>query len=83
MLNYGTGDGAFYMKHVRCRDPFAAWLFAKVLTKSAAQSVIKPLFLRDSANVPYFKGLLAGCRGSFKFKVDRARRLYVKPATAP
>jgi glycosyltransferase involved in cell wall biosynthesis len=82
LLNYGTGDGAFYMKHVRCRDPFALWLLAKVLTRSAAQSVIKPLFKKDSANVPYFKGLLAGMRGSFRFKVDRARRLYVKPADA-
>jgi hypothetical protein len=64
-------------------DPYAAWLFAKVLTKSAAQSVIKPLVKRDSANVPYFKGLLAGARGSFRFKVDRRRRLYIQPATAP
>ena len=38
LLNYGTGDGAFYMKHVRCRDPFAAWLLAKVLARSAAKS---------------------------------------------
>lgn len=83
LLNYGTGDGGFYTKHVRCLDPYAAWLFAKVLTKSAAQSVIKPLVKRDSANVPYFKGLLAGARGSFRFKVDRGRRLYVQPATAP
>ena len=83
LRNYGTGDGGFYTKHVRCLDPYAAWLFAKVLTKSAAQSVIKPLVLRDSANVPYFRGLLAGARGSFRFKVDRARRLYVQPATTP
>jgi glycosyltransferase involved in cell wall biosynthesis len=82
LLNYGTGDGAFYMKHVRCRDPYAAWLFAKVLIKSAAQSVIKPVVLRDSANVPYFKGLVAGIRGSFKFKVDHGRRLYVESASA-
>jgi hypothetical protein len=81
LKNYGTGDGAFYMKHVRCRDPFAAWLFAKVLTKSAAQSVIKPLLKRDTANVPYFKGLVAGIRGSFKFKVDHRRRLYVESAS--
>ena len=80
LLNYGTGDGAFYMKHVRCRDPKAAWLFAKVLAKAAGQSTIKPLLGKGRANVPYFKGLLAGMRGSFKFKVDRTHRLYVKPA---
>ena len=26
---YGFGDGAFYSKHVRCGDPYAAWLAAK------------------------------------------------------
>ena len=26
---YGFGDGAFYSKHVRCRDPYAVWLAAK------------------------------------------------------
>ena len=29
LLNYGTGDGGFYTKHVRCLDPYAAWLFAE------------------------------------------------------
>ncbi|HSB86359.1 MAG TPA: glycosyltransferase family A protein [Ilumatobacteraceae bacterium] len=82
LLNYGTGDGAFYMKHVRCRDPFAAWLLAKVLARSAAKSVIKPLLGRGSASVPYFKGLLAGIRGSFRFKVDHRRRMYVERAAA-
>ena len=80
LLNYGTGDGAFYTKHVRCRDAYATWLFAKVLTKSVARSTLKPLLKRDSSNVPYFKGLIAGIRGSFKFKIDRRHRLYVKPA---
>lgn len=82
LKNYGTGDGGFYTKHVRCLDPYAMWLFARVLTRSAAKSVIKPLLLRDRANVPYFKGLIAGLRGSFRFKVDRAQRLYVQSATA-
>ena len=29
LLAYGSGDGAFYMKHVRCRDPYALWLFSR------------------------------------------------------
>ena len=80
LLNYGTGDGAFYMKHVRCRDLKATWLLTKVLVRATARATIKPLLKKDRANVPYFKGLLAGMRGSFKFKVDRTTRLYVKPA---
>ena len=30
LVAYGIGDGAFYGKHVRCRDPLAAWLLCPV-----------------------------------------------------
>ena len=32
LVAYGSGDGAFYMKHIRCLDPFALWLFTKQFT---------------------------------------------------
>ena len=34
---YGFGDGAFYSKHVRCRDPYAAWLAAKSFGMTGAK----------------------------------------------
>jgi glycosyltransferase involved in cell wall biosynthesis len=75
---YGTGDGAFYMKHVRCRDVYATWLLAKRLCEVIAKIVVKSVVRRSKpAEVHYLKGMVAGMRGSFGFKVDAGRRLYV------
>jgi glycosyltransferase involved in cell wall biosynthesis len=79
LRNYGTGDGAFYMKHVRCRDAYATWLLARKLTETAAKSVLKWAYRRQKpAEVHYFAGVLAGMKDSFRFGVDRANRLYVQ-----
>lgn len=82
LLNYGTGDGAFYMKHVRCRDLYAVWIFAKLLSITAAKTIVKKVFRKDGSKVPYLKGMIVGARGSFKFKVDRKRKLYVEAVAA-
>jgi glycosyltransferase involved in cell wall biosynthesis len=79
-VNYGTGDGAFYTKHVRCGDPLAAWLLAKAITRSTISNCIKFARGRDSTGFHYVRGVFAGIRGSFGFKVDRARRMYVEKA---
>lgn len=76
LLAYGTGDGAFYTKHVRCRDPYAAWLLTKQLGLSTAKWVVKKVLGRRPDNANYIKGFVTGIRGSFRFKVDRRRRLY-------
>ena len=46
LLAYGSGDGAFYMKHVRCLDPRATWLFAKQFGTTAAKVVVKTILRR-------------------------------------
>jgi glycosyltransferase involved in cell wall biosynthesis len=81
---YGTGDGAVYTKHVRCRDPYALWLLARRVASDAAKWVIKSIVRRNKpAEIHYVRGVLAGVRGSFEFKVDRAHRLYVDPTVPP
>jgi glycosyltransferase involved in cell wall biosynthesis len=75
---YGTGDGAFYTKHIRCGDPFALWLLSKQLVGTTAKWVVKTLLGRRPASMHYVRGILVGIRGSFKFKVDRATRMYVE-----
>ena len=83
LLNYGTGDGAFYTKHVRCRDPLATWLLAKQLTRMTLSNVVKFTRGRDSTGFNYVKGVVTGIRGSFEFEVDRDHRMYVEhPAAA-
>ncbi len=75
---YGTGDGAFYMKHVRCRDMYATRLLAKRLVEVIAKIVVKWVVRRSKpAEIYYLQGMISGMRGSFGFKVDAARRLYV------
>lgn len=78
LVAYGSGDGAFYMKHIRCRDPFALWLFTKQFMGTAARWVAKTLLRRPNDHNYYLKGMVRGARGSFKFGVDRATRLYVE-----
>jgi glycosyltransferase involved in cell wall biosynthesis len=78
LLAYGSGDGAFYTKHVRCLDPYATWLLARKVVGSSARVLYKLIVERSSVSWPYFKGLLRGMRGSFRFGVDRSRRIYVE-----
>jgi hypothetical protein len=77
LVAYGTGDGAFYTKHVRCRDPYALWLLSKHLGGSAAKWLVKGLAGKKPTERYYLTGLVAGIRGSFRFGVDRETRLYV------
>jgi glycosyltransferase involved in cell wall biosynthesis len=80
---YGTGDGAFYTKHVRCRDPYALWLFARRAAGDTARLVIKTIIRRRvQMDVHYLRGMVAGIRGSFRFRIDPSTRMYVDP-TAP
>ena len=38
---YGIGDGAFYSKHVRCRDPYALWLLTRRLVDAFARVIVR------------------------------------------
>jgi glycosyltransferase involved in cell wall biosynthesis len=79
LVAYGTGDGGFYTKHVRCRDPYALWLLAKQLGVGAAKWLVKGVRGRKPTERYYVQGVVAGIRGSFRFDVDRDARLYVEP----
>jgi glycosyltransferase involved in cell wall biosynthesis len=74
---YGFGDGAFYSKHVRCRDPYAAWLTAKQFGLVSAKFVVKRALGRRPPEMEYLSGFIEGVRGGLKFGVDRATLLYI------
>jgi glycosyltransferase involved in cell wall biosynthesis len=78
LVAYGTGDGAFYTKHVRCFDVYALWLLSRALGIAAAKWLVKGVAGKKPTERYYVKGFLTGIRGSFRFKVDRATRLYVE-----
>lgn len=75
MLAYGTGDGAFYFKHVRCRDITAVRLMSKRVAKSLARTIVNPLRGR-SGDALYLRGFANGVRASLRFPVDSSTRLY-------
>jgi glycosyltransferase involved in cell wall biosynthesis len=74
---YGIGDGAFYFKHVRCRDPFALWLLARQFLGQAVRGLASGLRGRGPGNLTYARFILVGIRECLRFKVDRHSRLYV------
>jgi glycosyltransferase involved in cell wall biosynthesis len=76
MKAYGIGDGAFYAKHIRCGDVFAAWLFAKVLAKSGRRHLKHLLLERRVREDDYTPNLWNGIREASKFAIDRKSRLY-------
>lgn len=79
LVAYGIGDGAFFGKHMRCRDMLVSWLFvrkvARLLAKScydAARSHRLPKL--DDYGTNLFTGLKQGAR----YDVDRTTRLYAE-----
>jgi glycosyltransferase involved in cell wall biosynthesis len=75
---YGFGDGAFYSKHVRCRDAYAAWMAAMTFGVLSAKFVVKRAMGRHPAEIDYLSGFVQGVRGGLKFGVDRATMLYTE-----
>ena len=77
LVAYGIGDGAFFGKHIRCRDPLVTWLFVKkaahLVGKVGADSVRqrKPVGL-----TPYGRNVFTGLRLGARYDVDRTTRLY-------
>jgi GT2 family glycosyltransferase len=78
---YGVGDGAFYMKHVRCGDLLAASLLARRLTRTAARQVRHLLDPSRPSQASYLRAVIEGMRESIRYPVDRPRRMYL-PRTA-
>ncbi len=77
---YGIGDGAFYMKHVRCGDVRAASMLARRLTRTTARQLRHILDPRRPSQAPYLRAVLEGIRLSVRYPVDRPRRMYLPRA---
>ena len=75
---YGTGDGAFYTKHARCGDTYALRLLIEHVVTLGVREALHTLRIRRRySRARYLRGYIAGIKGSFGFRVDRARRMYV------
>jgi glycosyltransferase involved in cell wall biosynthesis len=74
---YGIGDGAFYMKHVRCGDLLAGRLLARQLFRELRRTISRPIIRHQRHSSAYLIGMLKGMGKSFGFGVDRRSRMYV------
>lgn len=74
---YGIGDGAFYFKHVRAGDLFAARLLLGVLCLHTAREC-KHFIERgpSGASWSYVRNIVVGMYQSLRFGVNRQQRLY-------
>jgi len=75
---YGTGDGAFYAKHARCGDLYALRMLLVLLLRLSLREALYVVGIRRTfSRGLYLKGVFAGVRASFGFRVDATSRLYV------
>jgi glycosyltransferase involved in cell wall biosynthesis len=79
---YGIGDGAFYMKHVRCGDVRAATMLARRLARTALRQVRHILDPRRPSHGSYLRAVLEGMGASLSYPVDRSRRMYLPKEAA-
>ena len=78
---YGVGDASFYLKHVRCGDFQAAVLLIHRLVRVVARQVRHVLDPRRPSQMAYLRAYIEGARESFRYPVDRDRRMYRPRAT--
>lgn len=72
---YGIGDGAFYLKHVRCGDFMALRLLLTRMARLAGRE-LRNTIRRRPVQWTYLRSYFTGMRLSLRYRVDRERRLY-------
>lgn len=73
---YGFGDGAFYGKHIRCKDPDALRLASKHLSKLIVREILNPV-RRKPSKWPYIRSFVQGMRAGWRYPIDKSTRMYV------
>lgn len=79
---YGVGDGAFYGKHIRCRDARMLRVFLGEGLRLAAREATVPFRRLAGSKLDYMRGCLAGLKRSWRHPIDRERRVYLPEAAA-
>ena len=74
LKNYGFGDGAFFMKHLRCRDLRIVGVLFRHAGLVAARTLKSSLRSRRWVRSAYLESLLRGMRFSFKMTIDPHRK---------
>jgi GT2 family glycosyltransferase len=73
---YGFGDGAFYGKHIRCKDADALRLATTHLWKLLVREMLNPI-RRKPTKWPYIRSFVQGMRAGWRYPIDRTTRIYI------
>ena len=74
---YGFGDGAFYLKHVRCGDVLALRLLVEKLGRMSIRELLSQIGLRRRpSSADYVRSCFVGMWQSRRYRIDRRRRMY-------
>ncbi len=80
---YGFGDGAFYLKHVRCGDVFALRLLVQALGRMSVREFLSQIGVRPRpSRADYVRSCFEGMWVSRRYRIDRRRRMYQARAAA-
>jgi GT2 family glycosyltransferase len=79
LVAYGIGDGAFYGKHMRCRDLLVWSLFLRKVARLVAKSVYDAGRSRRLPKLDdYGRNIFTGLKQGARYDVDRTTRLYAE-----
>ena len=81
LYGYGIGEAAFFAKHARCGDGWAARQLVDRLVYLSARAGAKGVLRRSNDDASLLRGLCRGLTLSLRMRVDRQTRLYC-PAEA-
>jgi glycosyltransferase involved in cell wall biosynthesis len=74
---YNFGNGAFYMKHIRCGDVRAARMLAVGLAWMVARQVRHVIDRERASQLAMIGAVVDGIRASTRYPIDRAKRIYL------
>ena len=76
IMGYAAGTAAAMFKYVRLGDPAGSWVYLRFLTSAVIMVVRNVLTGRRPTGVNYLRAFLRGTVDSFRYRIDRRRRVY-------
>jgi GT2 family glycosyltransferase len=77
LQTYGRGDGAFFLKHMRCGDLRALRMFSTWLVRTSVRELLHASGVRRRwSRAPYLRGCFEGMLDSRRFPIDKRLRVY-------
>jgi glycosyltransferase involved in cell wall biosynthesis len=83
IMGYGAGTAAAMVKYVRLGDPAGSWVYLRFLASAVMVVVKNVLTGKRPTGANYLRAFLSGTFDSFRYPIDRRRRIYADRAVTP